>query len=112
MSQDLTVPLATGDGHGAIMAHGGRHIKAAIATVFEALGGAQGLETWAKSSEDRKDLFYTKMAMKLIPKEVTVDDRRSVDDLILELDAGPSANPAPVVENVVDAEYETDEHYD
>lgn len=112
MSNDLTTPLAVGDGHGAIIAHGGRHIKSAIATVFESLGGAEGLEKWARSSGDRLDQFYTKMAMKLIPKEVTVDDRRSVDDLILELDGGAPATPAPQPENVVDAEYETEDYYD
>lgn len=107
-----TLPAAVGDGHGAIIAHGGAQIKHAIATVFEALGGADGLLEWAKSSPDRKDQFYTKMAMKLIPKEHVVDDRRSVDDLILELDSGPSATPAPVIENVVDAEFENEDYYD
>lgn len=107
MSNDLVLP--TGDGHGAILANGGRQIKHAIATVFEALGGADGLEAWARSSGDRLDSFYEKLMPKLIPKEVTVDDRRSVDDLILELDAQP-ATFTPQPQEAVDAEF--DEHYE
>lgn len=106
-----TSPELVGDGHGAIISTGGRYVRNAVAAVFESLGGADGLECWVRSSPARLDTFYEKIAPKLIVKEVQVDDRRSVDDVILELDGHQPLPPRPA-ENVVDAEYESPEDYE
>ena len=113
MNDNPNVPAVMGGPNGEVLALGGKHIRTAIASVFEALGGATGLEAWARSSGDRMDDFYTKLMPKIIPKEHIVDDRRSVDDLILELDGGVPASLAPQPQNVVDADFEEDEgHWD
>lgn len=106
------LPTVTGDGHGDIIAMGGMYVRNAVQTVFEALGGARGLEAWARSSNARLDSFYEKIAPKLIVKHVQVDDRRSVDDMILELDGSPAQLPTRHVEEPVDAEFEDAEVYD
>lgn len=101
-----TMPVV-GDGMGAVVANSGRHLRNAIVTAFDMIGGVAALADWAQTN--RTD-FYTKLMPKVIPKEVLVDDRRSVDDLILELDGTPL--PPRRAENVVDGEFEDVQDYD
>lgn len=56
-------------------------LKDAIQMAFEGIGGVRALTAWAKANPD---LFYTKVAIKLLPHDVrlqgsvTVDDKRKV----------------------------------
>lgn len=98
----------TTDPMGSIMANSGKHLRNAVAAAFEMIGGTEELAKWAQTN---KGDFYTKLMPKLIVKEIEVSDKRSVDDLILELDGHtpPAARPA---EKVVDADWENPEDYD
>lgn len=52
-------------------------IKRAVMMAFDELGGAEGLARWAKRN---KALFYTRIAVRLIPTEVGLSGRVRVDD--------------------------------
>lgn len=101
----------------ALMAPGGeliaslprRAVNDAVMGVFQQLGGQQWLAAWVESSEERRDQFVTKLLPKLVVKEVVVDDRRSIDDIVNELEgvAIPSPAGTQAVDDDVDyADYE------
>lgn len=96
------------DPMGSIMANSGRHLRNAVAAAFEMIGGTQALAEWAQTN---KGDFYTKLMPKLIVKEIQVDDRRSIDDMVLELD-GVALPPRKEAEKVVDADWESPEDYE
>jgi hypothetical protein len=47
-----------------------RQAKEAIALVFDALGGVDGLLKWAQTDPDNLKVFYTALYTKLVPLEV------------------------------------------
>lgn len=94
------------DPMGSIMANSGRHLRNAVAAAFEMIGGTQALAEWAQTN---KGDYYTKLLPRLLPKEIIVDDRRSVDDIINEMDGGAPV-PQELPDSAIDAEFS--EHYD
>lgn len=62
----------------------GKYHRQAISTVFEMLGGVDGLHAWAQ--ENRSD-YYLKLYPKIIPREVEVQASEGVEDLLRQLDA-------------------------
>lgn len=108
------VPDVTGDADGAVTVFSSKYARNIVLAATQQMGGVDGLVLWAKSSEDRTDSFWTKLFPKAIVKEIAVDDRRSVEDIIDSLDAplSISHNKQENVPNPVDAEFETLEDYD
>lgn len=68
---------------GEICKSAGKYARGALLYAFEAIGGADALAEWA---DENKGDFYTKMFIKLVPKEVEVADVRSLDSLMDALD--------------------------
>lgn len=98
----------TTDPMGSIMANSGKHLRNSVAAAFEMIGGTQALAEWAQVN---KGDFYTKLMPKLIVKEIQVDDRRSIDDMVLELD-GVALPPQKAREEAVDAEFDDVHEYE
>lgn len=108
------VPDVTGGEDGAVTVFSSKYARNIVLAATQQMGGVDGLVLWAKSSEDRTDSFWTKLFPKAIVKEIAVDDRRSVEDVIDELDA-PLAISHSSQENSpmpLDAEYEDMDSYD
>lgn len=102
-----TAPTVMGDADGAVTVFSSRYARNIVLMATEQMGGVDGLVKWAKSSPDRTDKFWTGLFPKAIVKEIAVNDQRSVEDIIDQLDAPALA--APSQENVpspVDAEFE------
>jgi hypothetical protein len=79
-----TSPPSTPDVlRGEIYQNAGKYARGAVLFAFEQIGGPQGLADWAA---DKPDDFYTKLFPKIIAKEVEVNDRRGVDELLDALD--------------------------
>lgn len=98
------LPAVMGDADGAVTVFASRHMRNAVASAFEALGGVQGLVDWANTNLETKTKFYTGLAAKLIVKEVEISDR-SIEDVIDQLDSGVPVSAAPTQE-AVDAAFE------
>ena len=84
---------------GAVMAHAGRYAKNAVLSVFDMLGGANGLKEWTKKSAQNEADFYTKIFTKTIQKDVEINDQRSIEDVLDAIDGEfvMVPNPAPAV---------------
>jgi hypothetical protein len=107
-------PAVYGADDGAVTVFSSKYARNIVLMATEAMGGVEGLVEWAKSSPDRTDSFWTKLFPKTITKEIAIDDKRSVEDIIDALDAAPVAishNQQENVPSVVDAEWENDEEY-
>lgn len=107
-------PDVTGGPDGAVTVFSSKYARNIVLVATEQMGGVEGLVAWAQSSPDRTDSFWTKLFPKTIVKEIAVDDRRGVEDIIDELDAVPaiSHNTQENVPSVVDAEFEDVHDYD
>jgi len=93
----MYVPAVGSDG--AVMAHAGKYAKNAVLTVFNMMGGANGLKEWAKKSAQNEADFYTKIFTKTIQKDVEINDQRSIEDVLAAIDGDFTVvdNPAPAV---------------
>lgn len=92
------VPDVTGDADGAVTVFSSKYARNIVLAATQQMGGVDGLVLWAKSSPDRTDSFWQKIFPKVITKEIAIDDRRSVEDIIDQLDTAPAAieyQPAP-----------------
>ena len=121
----LTAPpstqLPTVDTDGAVMQYAGRFAKNAVLSVFEMKGGARGLYEWSNKSAQNESDFYTKLFAKTIQKDVEVNDRRSIEDVLAAIDgdftvvenpvpaAGPAAQFASFAPSIVLGVDEEDE---
>lgn len=106
------LPAIMNDESGEIVASfNPKHMRNAVAQAFEQLGGVSGLVEWAKTNLDTREKFYTKLAAKLIVKEIHVDDTRSIEDVIFEMDGLKDETVRTVPEMALDAEYENMEDY-
>jgi len=85
---------------GAVMRNMGRRSQALVALVFEDIGGREAFADWAvKNPGD----FYTKMFVKLMPRHIEVEEKKSVEDYLEEIDGGaaqildddPASNAPP-----------------
>lgn len=88
---------------GEVIAFTSRYSRDIALMAVKEMGGAKGLVDWAKSSKGREDDFWVKIFPKTITKEVVLDDRRNVVDLLAELDIEdarqkviPNLSPAPI----------------
>lgn len=82
------VPQVIGDPvTGEVVSFTSRYSRDIALTAVHQMGGAEGLVRWAKSKPAREDSFWEKIFPKTITKEVILDDRRNVVDLLAELDA-------------------------
>lgn len=52
-------------------------------TVFEQLGGSQGLYDWANKNDQNKKAFYT-MCVKLSPKEIKTENMNRTHEQFIE----------------------------
>jgi len=53
-------------------------VKEDVLFVYESLGGASGLEEWARESKRNLALFYQWMMTKLLPASLDVDQKSTV----------------------------------
>lgn len=67
-----------------------RNLIFAVQSQLEAEGN--GLHAWVNQSKQNMSDYYTKIFTKTIVKQVEVDDRRTVVDLLNALDAEDEAN--------------------
>lgn len=83
-----------------------RNLVLATQRQLEAVG--KGLFDWANSKDGRLDDYYKTIFPKTIVKQVEVDDRRGIVDLLGDLDAEDAhrARIAPPPAKVVEAEFE------
>lgn len=117
------VPSVTGDPNsGAVIAFSSKYSRDIALMAVAQMGGADGLVEWAQLSAANEADFWTKIFPKTITKEVVIDDRRTVVDLLRELDAEdavftmvqeprPAVSPtdfAPVTVGVDDGEEDDD----
>ena len=98
----MTLPpqnLPTIGSDGAVMQHAGKHARNAVLTVFEMLGGARGMYDWAQESAQNKADYYKSIFPKTIQKEVLVEDKRSIEDVLAAIDGEFTVveNPMPAV---------------
>lgn len=103
------LPAVMGDADGAVTVFSSRYARNIVHAATVAMGGAEGLVLWAKKSNDNEAAFWTKIFPKTITKELVVDDKRSIDDVINELDGSPHMERSVPAEVALDAEF--DEHY-
>lgn len=83
-----TTPTVIADSvTGEVLTFTSRYSRDIALTAVNDMGGAAGLVAWAKSKPAREDSFWEKIFPKTITKEVVLDDRRNVVDLLAELDA-------------------------
>lgn len=72
---------------------GPKYMKNCGIAVFHMIGGVGAFAEWANRN---KDDFYKSIYPKLLGKEVEINDRRSIEDVITDIDD----------EGVIDADYE------
>lgn len=70
-----------------VAAAGSRFARDTALAVCAMSGGAAGLFEWAHRNASNEADFWTKIFPKTIQKDIVVDDRRTVDDIIMELSA-------------------------
>ena len=72
----------------ALYANVGRYAGAAVLTVFEQLGGIDGMTEWANRSPDNQSDFYTRIFSKVVsaPRQVEVGGTISIEQAIRALD--------------------------
>lgn len=68
----------------AIIPHVGKYARDNVLIAFEMIGGTDALAAWAR---DNPGEFYTKLYTKIITKEVEINDKSSIEDLLSRLDS-------------------------
>lgn len=71
---------------GAVYANAGKYARNMVLTVVDMMGGAPGLYAWANENAQNKADFWTKLFPKVIQKEVEINDRRSIEDVLQIID--------------------------
>lgn len=89
------LPYAAPDGEFFVRV-GRKYLKNAGVAVFHMIGGVERMARWADKNEGE---YFTKIYPKLIDKSVEINDMRSIEDVIDELD--DEAAPA-----VIDVDFE------
>lgn len=90
---------------GSVMTFGARHGRNAALTVFEMRGGWRGLYNWSNKTAQNETDFYTKIYTKTIQKDVVVEDRRSIEDVLQAIDGDFSVVDTPVPSASVEANF-------
>lgn len=85
------------DNDGSIMQSAGRHARNAVLSVFEMKGGARGLYAWTLKSAQNEADYYTKIFPKTIQKDIAIDDRRGIEDVLSAIDGEFTVVEAPAV---------------
>jgi hypothetical protein len=101
MDYALTKPATVAvDDDGVVMRNMGRRSQALVALVFGDIGGRERFAEWADKNPGD---FYTKVFVKLMPRHIEVEEKKSVEDYLDEIDGGaatvlddpPASTPAP-----------------
>src|ERR1700753_1287271 len=86
MEHKPQLPSVMGGADGAVAVIGSKYVRNAVLGAFITNGGGAWVAEWSKRNPANESDFMTKILPKLIVKEVEVNDKRSVEDLLGILD--------------------------